>query len=207
MTGGEDVLTARYLFSEFFDFVPTFKLWLATNHKPLIRGTDPAIWDRIKLIPFNRRFEESEKDKELPKRLKLELPGILNWVIEGCRDWQQNGLGVPAVVSDATKEYRDEMDFLAEFIADQCVVGPKCEAGATALYDRYRIWAQVNREEPISQTKLGRQLQNRGFGSGKDAKGCKTRIGIGICAKGNVSPDSYGGTSGSSREDFDSTGS
>jgi P4 family phage/plasmid primase-like protien len=92
ITGG-DTLSARFMRGEFFKFKPAFKLWLATNHKPTIRGTDPAIWDRIRLVPFEVRIPDAEQDRELPAKLREELPGIMAWAVRGCLDWQRNGLG------------------------------------------------------------------------------------------------------------------
>ncbi len=189
MTGGEDKLTARFMRAEYFDFVPTFKLWLGTNHKPIIRGNEPAIWDRILLVPFNKRFEKPDQDKTLPEKLRAELPGILNWALAGCLEWQRSGLGTPAVVTEAVQNYRAEMDTLADFIAAECVTGDKCEAGATALYDLYKISCQLNKEDAMSQTKFGRQLQDRGFISGKDSAGRIVRKGIGIRKKNTTPPE------------------
>ncbi|HLI51013.1 MAG TPA: phage/plasmid primase, P4 family, partial [Thermomicrobiaceae bacterium] len=97
LTGGDRV-TARFMRAEWFEFSPTFKLWLATNHKPVIRGTDHAIWRRIRLIPFTVTIAEADQDKELPAKLRAEMPGILRWAIDGCLSWQRDGLGVPEAV-------------------------------------------------------------------------------------------------------------
>src|SRR5437867_6039937 len=96
--------------AEWLDFRPEFKLWLATNHKPVIRGTDKAIWDRIRLVPFTVRIPDAEQDKALGEKLRAELPGILRWVVDGCLAWQRDGLGMPAEVQEATATYRAEMD-------------------------------------------------------------------------------------------------
>ena len=107
LTGG-DTIAARFLFGEFFEFIPQFKLFLGTNHKPVIHGTDLAIWRRIRLIPFLVTIPEEKQDRELVSKLKEELPGILNWAIKGCLAWQKDGLGVPEEVKAATDEYRKE---------------------------------------------------------------------------------------------------
>src|SRR5206468_6004458 len=93
MTGG-DTLVARFMRAEFFEFKPVFKLWLATNHKPVIKGTDEAVWDRIRLIPFTVRIPEAQQDKHLIEKLKAEEPGIISWAVEGCLAWQRDGLGL-----------------------------------------------------------------------------------------------------------------
>ena len=105
LTGG-DRITARFLHAEFFEYTPSFKLILSSNHKPSIRGTDEGIWRRIRLVPFAVTIPEDEKDPHLKKKLFAEAPGILNWALEGCREWQRNGLGMPAAIQNATGEYR-----------------------------------------------------------------------------------------------------
>jgi putative DNA primase/helicase len=183
MTGGEDVLTARFMRAEFFDFKPEFKLWLGTNHRPVIRGTDPAIWDRIMLVPFDVRIPDEEVDHGLPAKLRAELPGILAWAVRGCLEWQRNGLQPPQEVRLAVDGYRDDMDRMGDFIAECCVTGERCQTRARALYDLYKVWCGVNGEEAINQTRFGRQLTDRGFGSAREPSGdCKVRLGIGIRA-------------------------
>lgn len=124
ITGG-DTITARYLYSEHFDFRPQFKLFLATNHKPRIRGTDFAIWRRIHLVPFTVTIPNEEQDKMLLEKLRGEAPGILRWALEGLAAWRSSGLAAPAEVADATREYRSEQDVLQHFLDDRCVGDPK----------------------------------------------------------------------------------
>jgi putative DNA primase/helicase len=92
---GNDAMTARFLYGEFFDFIPTFKIFMATNHKPLIRGTDYGIWRRIRLIPFTTTITPEKQDKHLEEKLVREGPGILNWLIEGAQRWCEKGLATP----------------------------------------------------------------------------------------------------------------
>ena len=130
LTGG-DTITARFLHREFFEFVPQFKLWLATNHKPTIRGDDHAIWRRIRLIPFSVTIPEAEQDGELGAKLAEERAGILKWAIEGCLAWQRDGLQTPEPVRTATADYRADMDRLGQWIDERCIVTPtaKVQAG------------------------------------------------------------------------------
>jgi putative DNA primase/helicase len=161
MTGG-DPITARFLYGNFFQFKPEFKLFLATNHKPNIAGGDHAIWRRIRLIPFNVVIPEKLQDKELPQKLENELPGILNWAIEGCREWQEKGLQTPKKVKATTAEYRDELDTIKTFI-DECLrKSLRSETKASALYDRYKRWCEANGEFIHSQKVLGLRLTDRG---------------------------------------------
>jgi putative DNA primase/helicase len=162
MTGG-DTVQARFLYAEHFEFRPTFKLFLAANHKPLIRGTDHAIWRRTRLVPFVVTIPEEEQDRDLVVRLKDELPGILAWAVRGCLEWQRDGLGSAAAVSGATREYREDSDILGAFFAERCVLGEAERAAASDIYESYKDWAQRSGEQPVSQTAFGRQLAERGF--------------------------------------------
>jgi putative DNA primase/helicase len=162
LTGG-DAVRARFLYSESFEFQPQFKLFLATNHKPIIRGTDHAIWRRIRFIPFMVTIPEAEQDKRLPEKLFKELPGILRWAVEGCLAWQKHGLGVPEEVRSATEKYRNEMDVLGDFLADCCVLHPHGQAASKTLYETYENWCAQNGERPLSKNSLGMRLTERGL--------------------------------------------
>lgn len=134
---GRDPITARFLHQEFFTFVPVGKIWVATNNKPKIVGRDEGIWSRIKLIPFNRIFEEHEQNRQLKDLLRQEGPGILNWLIAGARTWLAEGLNTPKEIQQATTEYRFEMHPLNGFIASRCVEGEQCSAQAKHLWEAY----------------------------------------------------------------------
>lgn len=162
MTGG-DTLTARFLHAEFFEFVPTFKLWLASNHKPAIRGTDYAIWRRLLLVPFAVTIPCKEQDPHLAEKLMAELPGILAWAVEGCMMWQAHGLEAPPEVLQATAEYRDEQDQVGAFVAECCVAAEDATARAGELYAAYREWCDRSGERPLSGTMFGRRLTERGY--------------------------------------------
>lgn len=181
LTGG-DTISARFMRGEWFDFKPEFKLWLATNHKPIIRGTDKGIWDRIRLIPFEVRIPDDEQDKSLPSKLMQELEGVFAWAVQGCLDWRQHGLGMPHEVREAVASYRSEMDILAAFLDDRCVVQAGARAGATELFDAYKAWCEASGERPITQRMLGIKLRERGFESRRaGANGGIVWFGIGIC--------------------------
>jgi putative DNA primase/helicase len=167
VTGGDKV-AARFLHGEFFEFTPSFKIWLGTNHKPIIKGTDHAIWRRIRLVPFTVTIPEEEQDRELGERLLAELPGILAWAVRGCLSWQKEGLGVPAEVGRATQAYRDELDALGGFLQDCCIVQENARARAGELYKAYRSWCEENGEKPLSQTRFGLRMVERGLDKVKD---------------------------------------
>jgi P4 family phage/plasmid primase-like protien len=162
MTGG-DRIKARFMRQDFFEFSPTFKLFLATNHKPQIRGTDYAIWRRIRLIPFTVTIPEEERDPTLLEKLRTELPGILAWAVRGCLAWQREGLKPPAEVTHATEVYRAEMDVLAAFLIDCCVVHRNARVKASELYHIYTQWCEDNGEQTENQRSFGMRLSERGF--------------------------------------------
>ena len=159
LTGGDKV-TARYQYGSEFEFTPEFKLWLGTNHKPVIRGTDTGIWRRIHLIPFTVTIPEEKVDKNLLHHLRAELPGILRWAVTGCIMWQKNGLKKPAAVETAGKEYRAEMDVVAAFLDACCILGDGREK-TTDLYQSYTKWADENNEYKMSSRKFGQELAKR----------------------------------------------
>jgi len=162
LTGG-DTISARFMRGEWFDFQPTFKIWVATNHKPIVRGTDSAIWDRLKLIPFEVQTPEAQRDPTLRDKLKTELPGILAWAVQGCLAWQRDGLRTPAKVTEATTAYRDEMDTLAGWMDDCCVLHLRAETKSSHLYESFKAWCEANGERPISNKAFSLRLKERGF--------------------------------------------
>ena len=171
LTGG-DKIAARFLHGEWFEFTPTFKLFLAVNHKPTIHGTDHAIWRRVRLIPFEVTIPDSEQDKALPEKLEAERAGILRWAVEGCLAWQREGLGPPEAVTEATAEYRAEMDTVGAFIDECCTCDPEGEATAKRLHERYSQWCLDHEEKSVSQTDFGARLAEKGFTRGRTkAKG------------------------------------
>jgi putative DNA primase/helicase len=159
-TGG-DRLKGRHMRQDFFEFKPTHKLQLLTNHRPRIIGTDFAMWRRVMLIPYLASFGTAEqvaaglcsrvKNENLPDALKEEKQGILNWIIQGAVEWHTGGLNPPEEVTLATEEYRNDQDTIGQFVRDQCELGPdfsvplhSASAFAECLYPRYQVWAKEN---------------------------------------------------------------
>jgi putative DNA primase/helicase len=160
---GGDRIKARLMRKDFFDFWPTHKLWLATNHKPNIKGTDHGIWRRIRLIPFIELITDDEKDPMLPAKLKAELPGIMARAVRGCREWLIDGLNPPEAVTKATADYRAENDMLAAFIEECCVQSTNATAWAGELYTSYKAWCEQTGERYETQKSFGQRLKERGF--------------------------------------------
>src|SRR6266540_260509 len=179
LTGGEDI-SARFMRGEWFSFRPTFTPWLATNHRPIIRGTDEAIWARIKLIPFTGRIPEEEQDLDLLEKLKGELPGILAWVVRGAAEWYQQGLDTPDEVRKATSEYRAHLDVLAAFLDERCEIAVDAQVTSKALYAAYREWCVANGEQPESQKALGLLLIERGYRKARGRGGARLWLGLAL---------------------------
>ena len=160
---GRDPVTCRRLYHEFFQYVPDFKLFLAANHKPMVEGTDEAIWRRICLIPFTETIPKQERDKKLGAKLLAELPGILNWALDGCLEWQRRGLDEPTEITKATQGYRDEMDPLAEFLEERCIIAPEAKVKSGALHRAYAIYCEERNDDCRAQNVFGKLLAERGF--------------------------------------------
>lgn len=167
MTGGDKV-AARFLHKEFFEFQPSFKIFLATNHKPKLRGTDHAVWRRVRLIPFRVTIPDHEQDKNLTDKLRGELSGIARWAVEGLMAWQKRGLGAAPEVTAATATYRAEQDVLGQFIAEKIEKDPEAQTTAAEVYAAYVQWCEQAGERPLRKNDLGVALAERGFESGRD---------------------------------------
>jgi putative DNA primase/helicase len=179
MTGG-DKISARFLFKEHFEYKPTYKIWLAANHQPIVRGTDEAIWRRIKLVPFSIIIPEGKRDKKLPQKLQAELPGILNWAIEGLIKWQKNGLHTPLEIKEATEDYRNEMDMLGNFISENCILNPLAKTKVSELYDEYSTWASITGDLVLGKRDFNRLLKERGIKQKRSTGGQFFWFGIGL---------------------------
>jgi len=162
MTGG-DTLSARFLHGEFFDYVPQFKLFIRANHKPTIRGTDHAIWRRIRLVPFEVTIPPEKRDPHLKEKLKEEGLGIFAWMVRGCQQWLKEGLGEIVAGKEATQVYKMEMDIVAQFL-DACTEEkPDSAIKASDLYRAYKTWCDRNGEHVLSNTLFGRRLTAYGL--------------------------------------------
>lgn len=115
---GSETIAVRPLYAQGFNYIPTYKIWLGTNHKPIIKGTDNGMWRRVRFIPFTVTIPDNEQDKLLLDKLKAEAEGIFSWLIQGAIKYYKNGLPKNKTVDEATKEYRAEMDVLGDFIDD-----------------------------------------------------------------------------------------
>lgn len=167
MTGG-DAITARRLYQNPFTFLPTHKLWMAGNHRPEIRGLDEGIWRRINMIPFDHQFpkdgEPGYRDRTaVLAELETEGPGILNWLLEGLRQFRIQGLNPPASVRQATERYRKESDVLVDFIDERCVQGSELTVSSAELWNAYQVYCSGERSAYSTRKAFAFALQQRGF--------------------------------------------
>lgn len=162
LTGGDRV-AARFMRQDFFEFTPTFKLVIAGNHKPGLRSVDEAIRRRFNLIPFTVIIPPNERDPMLVEKLKVEWPGILNWMLEGCLEWQRVGLRPPQAVIEATDDYLEAEDAIGLWIDEDCTVEKNAAAPAGALFMAWQEWAKENGEFAGSQKRFSQKLIDRGF--------------------------------------------
>lgn len=158
MTSDYGEITARYLYGNEFVFKPEFKIFMATNHRPIIRGTDHGIWRRIKIIPFDVVIPDEKQDRYLGDKLKNEYGRILWWCIEGAMKWYKDGIATPTEVSSAVKDYRSEMDLVQKWINDNCEIDILYSESATALFLNICEYIDKNREYKMTNTMFGRNM-------------------------------------------------
>ena len=159
-----EMITARFLYGEHFEFKPQFKIWLRGNHKPIITDSSEGAWRRIRLVPFENQIPLDKRDYGLEKKILSEKEGILNWMIEGCLLWQKQKLTkLPQRIDSASQGYREESDVLAEFIEEQCLVDGRHSAEHYQLFAHWEIWCEKNGLQSHSLKSFTRQLGSRGF--------------------------------------------
>nr|WP_254438953.1 phage/plasmid primase, P4 family [Ruegeria arenilitoris] len=165
ITGG-DMLSARFMRQDFFDYFPQFLLAIAGNAKPAIRGVDPAIRERMMLVPFTVYIEKANRDPKLPEKLKQEWPMILRWLIDGCLEWQRIGLSEPEAVTKATEGYMDAEDIVGQFITERCVVDwndKRCGVRKDEMFTAYNAWRTRQGLKPLVNMQIVKELESKGF--------------------------------------------
>jgi putative DNA primase/helicase len=168
----QDKISARDLYKGFFDFDPSHKTFLTTNHKPIVRGTDIGIWRRIHLLPFIVTIPPEKVEKDFrERRLMPELGGILNWALEGLKAYLKEGLKPPPAVLDATEEYRQDMDVVEQWIDDRCDIDPQATVPSSIAYDDYARWAEGQIGWALKHLRFARTLTARGFKHEKGTAG------------------------------------
>ncbi len=163
-----DTISARGLYQNPFDFTPTCKLWLATNHLPQIKGDDDGIWRRILLVNFDQRIAPEKRDRYLLTKLRKELPGILRWAVDGCMAWQAQHLSPPPSVVRAVADYRKQEDVVGQFLEDCTENAAEAKVSTDELFNLYKRWCErCGINYPLTSITLGKALAERGY---KDAR-------------------------------------
>lgn len=163
---GMDIVTARHLYQESFEFIPQFTIWFSANNRPKIRSTEGGIWRRIREIPFNQVIPERERDRKLKSKLcedPASRTGILNWLVEGYLAWQEEGLNVPEAVNEATDEYRNDMDFINQFIEESLVRKTGHSTKNKDMKKAYKDWCNHNEIHPVGPKNFSQSLKSKGF--------------------------------------------
>jgi putative DNA primase/helicase len=177
ITGG-DVMTARFMRKDEFSWAPTHKLWIATNHLPVIKGTDKGMWRRIMVIPFDVAVPDEARDNLLAEKLAKEARGILGWALEGAQEYFKYGLQPPAEVLMASAHYQEEQDGTQRFVSECTTPTPKGEVRAGDLYNRYKRWCDESGETCLNQTAFGRELNRLGYHRAMRGGGIRYRVGL-----------------------------
>lgn len=161
-----DPIAARYLYGESFDFLPSHKIFVRGNHQPAAMDSGDGFWRRIVLIPFTRQFSEGERIPDLERRILMEeRDGVLMWLIEGCLQWQQGGLQIPAKVKAAGAAYRSDTDILGEWLECCCRLDPAAETASAELFRSYQDFLRGLNMNAPSAPVFGRRLSQRGYSS------------------------------------------
>lgn len=182
LTGG-DQLTARRLYQAPVTWNPSHQLIYVTNHLPKVKGNDPAVWRRIRVVPFDVVVAESERDQTLPERLELSADGILTWAVQGWFDYEdQGGMNEPDTVRRATDDYQTESDALKRFIQSECVTSPHVHVKTRDLFHVWTAWAAADGADALNERAFAKELDRLGY-EGRRTKAGIVRAGIGLLAQ------------------------
>jgi putative DNA primase/helicase len=187
ITGG-DMVSCRHMRQDFYEYLPSYKIFLASNHRPIIKGTDKGIWRRIQMIPFKNQIQDDQRDPYLKEKLKTEAPGILAWMVNGCLAWQNlKGLRPPREILEATEEYKGEQDVLGDFFNEYCIFEPNCYVERDNLHRNYLEWCKKNEQTALSLGNFTRKIKSRGIEEQRttdmNRKTIKNFIGIGLISE------------------------
>jgi putative DNA primase/helicase len=180
----QDTITARNLYGHLFDFFPSHKTFLTTNHKPIVRGTDEGIWRRVQLIPFTVTIDKNSVEKDYRERRLLPEPsGILNWMLAGLAAYHKEGLNPPGMVLASTQDYRNEMDVVGQWITERCELDSQADVATSLAHRDYCRWADEEVGWTLKKLRFRRHLSDRGFAAVKGAHGQRMTAGLRLKAQ------------------------
>jgi len=162
LLAGREAISARALYKDHMTYKPSGKVWLKTNHKPVVKEDDDGIWRRLVVIPFDRKFAEGERDPNLEEKLIQEADGILDWIIQGAVNWYQDGLSICPTIKQESAEYRTESDLLGHFLEERVKFDNAARSIQTDVYFFYQNWCRTNGTNPLSKIRLTQKLKERG---------------------------------------------
>jgi len=177
---GREPISTRFLYGEFFTFLPSFTAWVRTNHKPIVTGDDVGIWRRIILVPFNRTFDSKEQDPFLEEKLLRERDGIFSWMLEGATQYLKNGIYKSPRIRSEGNTFRSESDLLGEFLEDTVEIVADQRILQAGLYRTYQEYCQQNGLHPHSKKTFTQRLAERGI---RGAKSGNDRYYVGVKLK------------------------
>ena len=178
---GDDPISARFLHKEFFDFTATFKIFLSTNYKPHISGTDRGLWRRIRTIPFDKVITEEEKDINLDSKIRAEYAGIVNWAVEGYRKWKEKGMKIAEKIKERTEEYKEESDVIGIFLDERCEKREGLILSTSETLSEIQRWTKENGTSQIKRHEFLEYMKRNGYErirNGKDGKMYFSGIGL-----------------------------
>ncbi len=179
LTGG-DKIRARRMRQDNIEFAASHSVVMVTNHKPAVAGDDPALWRRLRVVPFD--VVVPNPNKRLKEQLAADLPAVLAWLIGGYRDWHRNGLDEPEVVVNATDAYRAGSDALGRFIDERCIASTMARVKARELFGAWSAWCHVNGEEAGTEKAFAEAMTLRGYEK-KKSDGTMTYRGLFLAAE------------------------
>lgn len=162
LLAGREAISARALYKDHMTYKPSGKVWLKTNHKPVVKEDDDGIWRRLIVIPFQRKFSEAERDPNLEEKLIQEADGILSWIIQGAVEWHKNGLSLCSTIKHESAEYRSDSDLLGHFLEEKIEFKESTRVIEADVYFHYQIWCRTNGTNPLSKIRLTQKLKERG---------------------------------------------
>ncbi len=181
LSGGDEI-KARRMRQDFVSFIPSHTAALVTNHLPRVSGDDPALWARLRVVPFDVTIPRDEQDPHLGEKLAAEAAAVLAWAVTGWADYSRDGLAEPAAVMAATDAYHAASDAITRFLDQCCLIGPHYYATVTELWDRWTTWATDDGAEPVSKRAFGEALDKRGYPVHRGTGGRRVRRGLGLQA-------------------------